>query len=365
MALILCPECGCKISDKASSCPHCGFCAADEHGLVPISSLPPAPRAVAIEIPDAEIFDDGTNLVSRGMREKLAQFIENAEEMARQAPAIYNATQKIMAKRGTIWAADFSAAAEKLMESGELVLSVEKETGEFLPQLRSVKNGRIFEKARLHQEVLPNDVAESLATVRLQMSMAEMMGKIESVAADVEALRLETRGDRIAAARSVWLRLQSAAQIEDARMREMQILRIADAAIEQRSIMQENFRIERRLALSKKGKADERGRAAKDAITDLTVITLMAKCEYAAYSLLDEPVAAKASIRQFGEFIAANKLDNIDVLRELNSISNVKCEPTTKNFHSIAKNATHFVLTEGKTTSQVSLPPEVDEDEQE
>ena len=29
MSLILCPECGTKISDKATSCPHCGFVSAD------------------------------------------------------------------------------------------------------------------------------------------------------------------------------------------------------------------------------------------------------------------------------------------------------------------------------------------------
>ena len=25
MALIVCPECGGKVSDKASACPHCGY----------------------------------------------------------------------------------------------------------------------------------------------------------------------------------------------------------------------------------------------------------------------------------------------------------------------------------------------------
>ena len=29
MSLILCPECGTKISDRATKCPHCGFQSAD------------------------------------------------------------------------------------------------------------------------------------------------------------------------------------------------------------------------------------------------------------------------------------------------------------------------------------------------
>ena len=35
MALILCPECQTKISDKATSCPHCGYTSTD--ALLPIS----------------------------------------------------------------------------------------------------------------------------------------------------------------------------------------------------------------------------------------------------------------------------------------------------------------------------------------
>lgn len=35
MSLILCPECGTKISDKARICPHCGFMSDDN--LRPIS----------------------------------------------------------------------------------------------------------------------------------------------------------------------------------------------------------------------------------------------------------------------------------------------------------------------------------------
>ena len=35
MSMILCPECGSKISDKATMCPHCGF--QSNNPLLPIS----------------------------------------------------------------------------------------------------------------------------------------------------------------------------------------------------------------------------------------------------------------------------------------------------------------------------------------
>ena len=35
MGLILCPECGTKISDRALTCPHCGY--SSENRMLPIS----------------------------------------------------------------------------------------------------------------------------------------------------------------------------------------------------------------------------------------------------------------------------------------------------------------------------------------
>lgn len=35
MSLILCPECGTRISDKATTCPHCGYIS--ENSSLPIS----------------------------------------------------------------------------------------------------------------------------------------------------------------------------------------------------------------------------------------------------------------------------------------------------------------------------------------
>lgn len=76
-------------------------------------------------------------------KKKLTAFFKRAELVARLAPGIYDAITKAMEERGTIWAATFSAAEEKMIESSELILSVEKEAGEFLPQLRSVETGQI------------------------------------------------------------------------------------------------------------------------------------------------------------------------------------------------------------------------------
>ena len=134
MAMTFCPECHAKISDKAMTCPYCGFSSDKDGNLIPISSLPPVSKAIEVLAPGSEVFDDGTSLIPYETREKLSALFKSAEEVARLAPSVYDAIQQALAKRGTIWAADFTAAAEKMMDSGELVLGVEKKTGALLPQ---------------------------------------------------------------------------------------------------------------------------------------------------------------------------------------------------------------------------------------
>lgn len=363
MALIQCPECGARISDTAIECPHCGFRAIVGNGIVPISSLPPLARQTAISIPDIPAVDDGIELVSLTARRRLAKLVSDAKQLEQLAPAIYHSIQELMAERGTIWAADFSQAAEKMMANGELVLSIEKETGQYLPQLRRVDNGQIFEKARLHAEQLPNDLASSLTTLQMQMSLAEIMGEIKDVAANVEALRLETQGDRIGRAKGVWSKLQQAVQIQDATLRAQQLLSIASDATEQRSILQENFDVALKLASSRQSKARERGLAAKNAIIDLTAIALMMRSEYAAYTILEEPTAAKSALDQFESFISKNRLAQKDTLLELNSISSDNLETTIGSFYKIASSMTNLVIGEGKQVNLPELPEKEDRDE--
>lgn len=337
MAMTFCPECHAKISDKAMTCPYCGFSSDKDGKLIPISSLPPVSKAIEVLAPGSEVFDDGTSLIPYGTREKLSALFKSAEEVARLAPSVYDAIQQALAKRGTIWAADFTAAAEKMMDSGELVLGVEKKTGALLPQLRSVETGQTYEQARLHVEQLPDNLASSIATVQLQLSMAQLLSEIKDVAYGVERLHLEERADRIGRAKAVWYQLQQAAHIRDARLREQRILSIAGSATEQRSALQDNFETELSLAIGK-GKAKALGSAAREAIIDLSIISLMARTEYAAYSLVDEPDAAMTALSQFGEFMSSNRLDEKETLIKLNSISDNNLDNATTGFYQIAKN---------------------------
>lgn len=376
MSLIFCPECHAKISSSATTCPHCGFTAKSEGtDIVPISSLPPATVTPKVTVLEASVFDNGMSLIPSRANESLVKFLADADAMAKFAPAIYDIIKKLVGRGDIKYVADFTAAAEEMMKSGELVLSVEKKTGALLPTLRSKETGHVVEQARLKAEQLPQDMTQSVVDIQMQVMMANIMDAIEAVAANVEALRIENQADRIALAESAWQQLQQAMLIEDSRLREIKILDIASSATQARCTLQGNFKAELMLAMGKQGKAKDWGKAANTAMVDLTVIALMAKTEYAAYRVLEEPEAANAALGQFKQFILENKLENPETLRLLNSYSKGNREDIVRGFVEISSSVVSLqiespdepagLLGDGSIVINEEEPEEDDEESQE
>lgn len=346
MAMVFCPECGSRISSKAITCPHCGFCGAGTE-IIPISALPPVAHPPVLVIPDASVFDDGSGLVTREVNDSIVRFLGDAETMGRLAPNIAKFIEDVVARGETKYVAGFSKAAEELIEKGELVLSVDKKTKELLPQVRSVSTGQIFEKARIHIEDVPNDLVPSVNAIQTQVMMAQIMGEIESVAANVEGLRLELQADRIARAESAWQQLQQAVSIRDSRLRETKILGIAAKATDARCALEGNFRTNLQLASSKQGKVRDWSQAADRALVDLSVISLMARTEYASYCLLEEENAARAALRQFQSFVLECHLDNRETLLKINASSKEDRRMIVNGFARVAKNVARMELGTG------------------
>lgn len=163
MAMATCPECGTRISDKAKRCPYCGC--VSEDALMPLSAMPPATQPTKVIIPQASVFDNGINLLKPEDNAKIVEFLTDAERMAQFAPVIYEAIMKTIGRSENKYAADFSKKAEELMKKGELVFSVERKSGELLPQLRRVDNGQVYEKARIHTEDVPKDMLPTVYAV--------------------------------------------------------------------------------------------------------------------------------------------------------------------------------------------------------
>lgn len=190
-------------------------------------------------------------------------------------------------------------------------------------------------------------MTQSVVDVQMQMMMANIMDAIEAVAANVEALRIENQADRIALAESAWQQLQQAMLIEGSRLRGMKILYIASSATQARCTLQGNFQAELALAMGKQGKAKDWGKAANTAMVDLTVIALMAKTEYAAYRVLEEPQAANAALGQFKQFILDNRLEEPETLRQLNSYSKGNREDIVRGFVEISGSVASIQIESG------------------
>jgi predicted amidophosphoribosyltransferase len=68
MALINCPECEARISDKAVACPHCGYPMATEH----------KGESMRQEFPFAEPLTQFAEVVSRTMRDVMEPIVKEA-----------------------------------------------------------------------------------------------------------------------------------------------------------------------------------------------------------------------------------------------------------------------------------------------
>lgn len=355
MAMSNCPECGCRISERATVCPYCGF-SSNDGAIIPIVSLTPTSHAPRAIVPEASIFGDIGNLVPESISNTLVAFFENADNMQRYAPAVFDVIDKAVSETGPHYLAEFSKKARELMDKGEVVFSVDSKTKELLPQVRDIHNGQIVEKARIKIENMPSELASSLATLQTQVMVAQIMDEIKAVAASVENLRLEAQADRFAKAESAWLQLQQAAHIRDSRLRELKMISLAEKACDVRCMLEGNFKANLSFANDKKGAHSVRGQAADTAMVDLSIISLMARTEYAAYTLLGEDAAASESLHQFKTFIEANRLDDRDTLLRINSRSAQNRAAVVDGFSSIAYNIVHLQLSDGDTPPSHELP---------
>lgn len=328
-----CPECHSKISDCATICPHCGFRSKNE--ITPIKDLAIIAKPTILAIPESTIMQDGLLLLSSETNNQIVSFLTDAENAARLFPAIYDAIIKMMERGETKYTADFTKTAEDLMKRGELILMPDK-AGRIMPQLRHSDNKQVYEMVRLKLEDFPADITPSITSMQMQFTMAEILSEIKSVAANVEALRMEIHTDRIAEANSVWMKLQQAVHIEDSRLREAFLLNIANSATDSRSRLQSNLVI--RLSQLSEGSTKTKSSNANAALSDLTSMALMARSEYAAYTLLDEPETAQECLKQFSGFLIENKLHKRDKLLSINSQAGTKRPEIVEGFHSIANN---------------------------
>lgn len=134
MSRILCPECGTKISDKATKCPHCGFQSADPKR--PISEQDKYEMVPIFEY-DIEEWQPNRgelSIISYEDNRSLIQYFGKWENIKVKLPAIAEVIGA-MAGKDHIMVAKMDSYVKDLIDKGIYRFTIDKQ-GEILPTIR-------------------------------------------------------------------------------------------------------------------------------------------------------------------------------------------------------------------------------------
>lgn len=349
MSLILCPECGTKISSKATMCPHCGYMSAN--ATLPISVqdtykvLPNFEYDIVEWNPNKNKF----NLLSFENNKTLIEQLGNWQNIQLKLPAIAKVI-KSMADKEKVLVAKMDSYIKGLIDKGIYRFTIDK-NGEILPTIRNSEG--IVKQVRLEEMFLNPELANSLSNLQTHAAMAQILDEIEYVSDAVRGIHIELQNDRIALAESTWDKLILASKIQDTKLREIALLNAVSSATEAKRILMRNFsgnltyitehsqKSEFELIFKDKKQRDIPQKAA-DAFQALVSLTNAVQIECEGYALLGEYEASKESLIQFKEFITENKLDDRDTLILLNENTPMKKLPVVEEFMIISDKITNF-----------------------
>ena len=349
MSLILCPECGTKISSKAVVCPHCGYVSEDP--ALPISAQESYEWMPSFEYDIAEWnpCDGSLSVYSQEDNRNLVQFFGDWRRIQTTMPAICEAIQAI-AHRETMLVADMDSYVKELIKRGVYRFTISKK-GEILPTIRD--SGGIVKQVRLKKIEIAPDVIQSFNHLQTQATMAQILSEIEYVGDAIREIHIELQNDRIAMAESTRDKLLQAHKIQDAKLREIALLNVIQSATDAKRVLMRNFArnlqyVEEhsdksfaQMLIDFKGQHDIDAKSA-DAFQALISITNAVQIECEGYAMLGEYEAAKECLMQFQSFISENELGNRDTLLLLNSNSRQKQARVVDEFSWIASRIAGF-----------------------
>ena len=331
MAMIMCPGCGTSISDKALSCPQCGFVGDDP-------SRPISQQAVYEMVPKFQVEIDrwdpqSQSLVGESLdmsletRRKIFGFLGNLEQLQTLAPGLFQLIKEFSNKDEATLVAHLPEEIMKMVEEGKLFFK-EDANGKIMPQVFDV-NGKFYKQVRLGWEQMSPDVMDTMRHLQTQVAIAMVLSEVRSLRDQIEGIRVDLQNDRLALAEGAWDKLMQARVIEDSRLRDALIVQAISSATDAKRTLMRNFaenvkylkahsneRIDKKLISAVTQQNQSR---AADAFNDLAQITNAVRVEGAGYAMLNQNEASMVCLEQFREFIDANKLNERDTLLAINS----------------------------------------------
>lgn len=349
MSLILCPECGSKISDKAKCCPHCGFMSDDSSRPISEQNIYEIVPTFRYDIEELQPSSGQLRVVAVEDNKSLFQFFGHWKNIERKMPAIADAIQQ-MAKKDNILIAKMDKYVKELIDKGIYRFTIDKK-GEILPTIRDSKG--IVKQVRLEKMSLSPELANSMNNLATHAAMAQILDEIEYVGDAIRGIHIELQNDRVALAESARDKIRFAVKIQDTKLREIAILNAVDAATEAKRVLMRNFSENLQYIADNSGKNDvqlllERKKGKDipqkvlDAFQDLVEITNSVQVECEGYAILREFESSKECLLQFKNFIVENRLDDEDTLLLLNENTPQKEMPIVNEFMMISERITNF-----------------------
>jgi hypothetical protein len=370
MSLILCPECGAKISSKATMCPHCGYISNDATLPISLQDTYEVVPTFSYDIEDWNPDKNDQSLISYEDNRTLVENLGNWQNLQLRVPAIANVI-KGMATKDKILVAKMDSYVKTLIEKGVYRFTIDK-NGEILPTIRDAEG--IVKQVRLKEMNLTPELANSLNNLQTHAAMAQILEEIEYVGDAIRGIHIELQNDRIALAESTKDKLLLASKIQDTKLREIAILNAVGSATEAKRILMRNFtenlryiaensqKNEMQLLLEgKKGK--DIPQKAADAFQALVAITNSVQIECQGYALLGEYESSKESLLRFKSFITDNKLDERDTLILLNENTPLEKINVVNEFMEITDKITTFDVNRQLTGHNIMMITEDIEDE--
>lgn len=348
MSLILCPECGSKISHKATRCPHCGFQSTDPNR--PISEQEKYEIAPTFEY-DIEGWQANRGDLSVISYEDNKSFIGqfgNWKKIKAELPAIAEVISS-MAQKEHIMVAKMDSYVKDLIAKGVYRFTIDK-NGEILPTIRD--GSKIVKQVRLEDMSFAPNLTQSLNNLSVHATMAQILDEIEFVGDAIREIHIELQNDRLAMADSARDKLKQARRIQDSKLREKALLDVIGSATDAKRALMRNFS-QNLLYVNehyqkKTWKKTDSATKAVDAFQSLIAITNSVQIECEGYAILGEYEPCKVCLEEFKTFIVDNKLDNRDTLLMLNESAAVKKIDVVDKFGDISRRITAF-----DTSSQI------------
>lgn len=233
MSMMICPECGYRVSSFAERCAHCGFPVHDQEAVAELERTP------RIDIVYVEDGDDGSGDLAdliraiepdHDTRARLGELIGDTRALSSLFPEVY----KALAQRGggVEYVADIPKRARDLMRSGELTLTLDK-SGRILPLLKRAGKGTIASQIRLKEVNRPPAAyGRILASLQTQVILAQISMQLDALLAQVGQVREGQFADRIAMCDAVVDGLRATRAMNNVEVRESRYILLASQAEE-------------------------------------------------------------------------------------------------------------------------------------